>query len=271
MSTLDTEYRMNIIITCGYISAAIYSALDDPSIERIGRLKEILMLFCDENLSPQTEIKNFRPFEIFNEAHFTRIVDPFWDESMKDISDHVDIELQSSFSYYQSEPWLRWMVPSPLAILRTESVLKLAYTGMVIVEELLHIIQRTAPDNVRLLCIQSDCTLRIPWAQLPIQYRDTIARILESDITYFLDTYMSIEEYGHLQWFQDRINSPKSDIHHIMKPSEMVLEMLNILQRYGDTHDFALELISSIPDLAVRYPELIADIITNMEVLDALS
>lgn len=243
----------DLILICGYLTFAIIKAYNSGELEN---LRKSIYPFCVETaheLQTIALMNNIRPFDRIDPQNIFREPDPEWDGSMKDShAGSIDTDTTCMVSFHRQEIFIRWSFPRIETVRECGDINKLAYTALVIVEELLHMAQITNANTRLLLTLGTHLGFnRVEdISQIEELDRKVLLRILESDITFFLNTYLT--EYESPQWFTDRNLS--TDEHKPMEPQEFISEIIMLTKKYGNFEEFLKTFIIGIQELINRNP-----------------
>jgi hypothetical protein len=260
---LISREKQSLMFLCGVIMMAAYNAVETGNLTR---LKEILAQFCIED--PQELLENkleglAQPFKGLNPWSIVRYPDQVWEESLIDPStEKVSTDCPCMVSFYRGEINIRWTLPRPEFIWQCESAQKLAYTAMVIIEELFHIRQMVTPNTRALTTLgtilEFDMVNEIP--QMSKEDSTLITRLLEGDVTFFLQSYLGKYIASH-QWFTDRFAS--DDEHKPMTPQEFIEAIIHLTKKYGYAEEVAECILEDIAAFTEVNPELSVQMFTD--------
>jgi hypothetical protein len=253
--------RQNLMFICGVILLGIYQALE---MGELIQLKLMMSQFAHEDSSRLSEMKlnGFaHPFKDLKPQNIMRYPDEVWAKSLLDPdSSKVSIECPCAVVSYRGEICLRWTIPGMEYIWQCDSIEKLAYTAMVIIEELLHIRQVISLNAHAIIVLSTmlEFDMITDTSKMDKEDADLLSQVLENDVLFFLNTYFkrSIEQ---IQWFTDRIGA--TDMHKLMTPAEFIDAIIKLVSKYGYPHDLAATLIVDIEAFSLINPELGAEML----------
>lgn len=247
--------KQKYTLVCGMITSAIYSALTENELDC---LKLIISQFCYEKageLADTNIISSVQIFKDLNLNNIYRFTDSVWVDSMLDEeSEKVSADCPCMVSFYKGEINIRWTLPTQNAIWSCQSAHKLAYTAMVIVEELFHMRQMITPNTraIATLGIMLEFDRVNDISNMEEGDKSLLTRLLESDVTFFLSSYFKGIE--NLQWFEDRISA--NDDHKPMTPQEFISAIMYLCNKYGYPEEVGEDLQTNIEYFIEMNPEL---------------
>lgn len=245
--------RVFCLFWAGVLIGNSFKVIENATPENLQLLKDAVIKFSEEGFSP---FFANGPFFSMKPENFYREPDQVWEESLLNYSvETSDVECGTKISYVTSpgtvELFVRWTIPRTEFITKCTSSKKLIYIAMVIAEELIHIIQRRDFFTYRFVIFNTDVELL---GRLSQEDESTLQELRELDISYFFHSYLSMYEYGYLQWYADRLTA--EDYHYIDSPSYFVNKLLYLVRKYGDIGEFSESLQYEIEQIARRDPIL---------------
>lgn len=262
-SNQPTEDRFDIYIEkqrlsfiSGMILFAVYEALVTGDL---ARLKLVISQFCFEDSAQLADMQLngvAQPFKGLQSHNIVRYPDEVWEETMLDESvEKVSTDCPCMVSFYRGEINVRWTLPRIETIWQCQSAEKLAYTAMVIVEELFHIRQMISPNTraITTLGIMLEFDAVTDTSLMAEEDRELLKRLLETDVTFFFNTYFK-DYISKIQWFLDRESS--NDDHKPMSPQEFVSAIMYLTNKYGYAEEVAETFLTDILSFVQMNPEL---------------
>jgi len=251
--------KSNLLLVCGIIFLRVYEALTTGNLTM---LKLVLSDFA--SLDPQ-ELADMRlqdisqPFRGLQSYNIVRFPDQEWEQSMLDESTNkVSTDCPCMVSFYRGQINVRWTIPKIEYIWQCKSPEKLAYTALVIMEELLHIRQMVTPNTRTLTSLGTMLEFdAVPdTALMDEQDRELLSQLLENDVSFLFTTYLGqyskiFEQY---QWYQDRTTA--SDMHKPMSPQEFISAIMYLTNKYGYPEDITETIKEDIDILSETNPDL---------------
>lgn len=238
------QEKQRLSFIAGHIMYAIQLALryDDPT-----KLKLILSQFGSEDTQDLIELSfgGLKPFENLEPHNIIRFPDQVREQSLIDDSTEIlDCECHCKVSFHAGETYVRWTLPRPEFILKSNSKLKLVHLGLVVMEELLHIRQIISPNTRAINTLSSMYFFDAVQSanQMEEKDQDLLSSILETDITYFQDKYFG--DLQDLQWFKDRHNA--SDYHKTLTPPQFIDALMYLSNKYGDIENVSENILDEI-------------------------
>jgi len=248
--------EQNLMFVSGMVLFAVLEALETGDL---ARLKLVISQFCFED--PQELIDNklqgiARPFKELKARNIIRFPDEVREQSLiNESTDKLDGECPCEVSFYGNEIFIRWTMPRIEFVWQCNSATKLAHIGMVIVEELFHIRQMITP-NTRAITVlgtmlEFDAVKHI--GQMDEDDKQLIAQVMESDVTFFFDTYFK-PYVDRIQWFLDRADA--DDYHKTMTPQEFIQAIMYLTNKYGYAQEVGETLLADITSFIHMNPSM---------------
>lgn len=248
--------KQRLMFISGMILFAVFESLDTGDL---ARLKLIISQFAFENPEELASVRLndiAEPFKGLKSYNIVRYPDQVWEESMIDEStEKVSTDCPCAVSFYRGEVNVRWTIPRIEYIWQCQSAAKLAYTAMVIVEELFHIRQMITPNSraITVLGTLLEFDAVSDTAQMEEPDRQLLAKLLENDVTYFFNTYFKIYT-ERIQWFIDR--STATDMHEPLTPAQFIESIMYLTSKYGYAEEVGETLLADILSFIEMNPEL---------------
>jgi hypothetical protein len=255
------DLNWNTFFAAGFFCTLIVHTLDTGDTASIKQhLAELAALTPDAIRELQIGLSI--PLDRIN--HIVREPDLLWEQSLVDPTiTKVQTDTQAAIAMYQGELWLRWNLPRVEYIQACTSVEKLVYTAMVVLEEILHLRQYITPSRRYILNLRTELEFGEPVNNLDPDVRELLELLLEADVALCMQNYLTFDEYGHLQWYQDRVQAGPHDKHRLLDPVGLVgifMLVSKIYSEFNSGEEFARSVVEGIMQWGDWNPKAIEQI-----------